>query len=61
MDKRNRYGERSRDERYDEGYRAEATAPPIEGDDDWWLPDEADVTGPDAPFRYRPGEEPSDR
>jgi hypothetical protein len=60
MEMRTRHDGQPKDERYDEDYRADVTTP-IDDDDEWWLPNEADVTAPDAPFRYRPGEGPSDR
>jgi hypothetical protein len=61
MDKRTVYDEQPEDERYDARYQADATTTPINDDDEWWLPNEADVAAPDAPSRYRPGEGPSDR
>ena len=57
MDRRTRHGERPEDKQLDEGYRASILTP-IDDDDEWWLPNEADVTAPDAPFHYRPGEGP---
>jgi hypothetical protein len=60
MDKRTTYDEPPEDERQDARYRTDAT-PPIDDDDEWWLPNKADVAAPDAPFRYRPGEGPSDQ
>jgi hypothetical protein len=60
MDKRPTYDESPEDERHDARYRTDAT-PPLDDDDEWWLPNEADIAAPDAPFRYRPGEGPSDR
>ncbi len=60
MNRRTGHERPQEDERYDEGYRADAPSS-IDDDDDWWLPNEADVTGPDAPFRYPPGEGPPDR
>jgi hypothetical protein len=60
MEKRIGHNGRPEDERDDERYRARATTP-MNDDDTWWLPDEADVAAPDAPFRYRPGEGPPDR
>jgi hypothetical protein len=60
MDMRTEHNGRREDERDDERYRADTT-PPINDEDEWWLPNEADVTAPDAPFVYRPGEGPSHR
>jgi hypothetical protein len=60
MEMRTRHDGQPEDERYAEDYRADVTTP-IDDDDEWWLPNEADVTAPNAPFRYRPGEGPSDR
>jgi hypothetical protein len=60
MEMRTRHDGQPEDERYAEDYRTDAT-PPIDDDDEWWLPNKADVAAPDAPFRYRPGEGPSDQ
>jgi hypothetical protein len=60
MEMRTRHDGQPEDERYAEDYRADVTTP-IDDDDEWWLPNEADVAAPDAPFRYRPGEGPSDQ
>src|SRR5947209_8428833 len=48
------------DERDEEALKAVKEAPPqAEPDDDpeWWMPLESDLTGPNAAFHHRPGEE----
>ena len=54
------HDERPEDERANADYLADALVP-IDDDDEWWLPTAAEVTAPDAPFHYRPGEAPFDR
>jgi hypothetical protein len=63
MDTRTTNGEARYRARRDADNRAAPSIRPIDDDDDddWWLPDAAEATAPDAPFRYRPGEGPTGR